>query len=292
MIARTLLLAALLLPAAAAQACINYIGTDHQGHSFSPDWIVGEELTEHMTGQVGRRWQMERAREVIADARANPTFDHLNNLGVLLIYQGQYPIAIRQFLMIERTSPGRYETAANLGTALELAGYDQVALRWIRIGMRRNNDAHLQSEWLHARILESKIALAKDPNYLAKHSVAGVQFGDALVPPMPAMPAGNDGKPVTPTMLQRSMSYQLFERTQFVKPTDPIVANVLRDWATLHLVGGSIENANTLYELAVTYGAPHDALMKRRQAHIRAILAKPRKDGDEAGQCAICGGYN
>src|SRR5688572_20784106 len=67
MIARTLLLAALLLPAAAAQACINSIGTDHQGHSFSPDWIVGEELTEHMTEQVGRRWQMERAREVIAD---------------------------------------------------------------------------------------------------------------------------------------------------------------------------------------------------------------------------------
>lgn len=292
MIARTLLLAALLLPAAAAQACINYTGTDHQGHSFSPDWIVGEELTEHLTEQVQRRWQMEQAPEVIANARATPSFDHLNNLGVLLIYQGQYPLAIRHFLAIERIAPGRYETAANLGTALELAGYDPVALRWIRIGMRRNNDAHLKSEWLHARILESKIALAKDPNYLARRSVAGVEFGDALVPSMPAMPAGNNGEPVTAAMLQRSMSYQLFERTQFVKPRDPIVANVLRDWATLHLVGGSIENANTLYELAVTYGAPHDALMKRRQAHIRAILAKPRKDGDEAGACAICGGHS
>ncbi|QWF17783.1 hypothetical protein [Lysobacter capsici] len=290
MIARTLLLAALLLPAA-AQACINYVGTDHQGHPFSPDWIVGEELTAHLTQQVRRRWQMERAKKVIADARAKPTFDHLNNLGVLLIYQGQYPLAIRQFLMIERAAPGRYETAANLGTALELAGHDQVALRWIRIGMRRNNDAHLRSEWLHARILESKIALAKDPGYLAKRSVAGVNFGNALVPTMPAMPAGNDGKPVSPSMLHDSMSYQLFERTQFVKPTDPIVANVLRDWATVHLVGGSIENANTLYELAVTYGAPHDALMKRRQAHIRTILANPRKDGGEAGSCAICGNH-
>lgn len=290
MIARTLLLAALLLPAAAAQACINYIGTDHQGHAFAPDWIVGEELTEHLTEQVRRRWQMERAKKVIADARVAPTFDHLNNLGVLLIYQGQYPLAIDHFLMIERTSPGRYETAANLGTALELAGHDDTALRWIRIGMRRNNDAHLRSEWLHARILESKIALAKNPDYLATHSVAGVNFGNALVPSMPAMPAGNDGKPLTPTMLNDSMSYQLFERTQFVKPRDPIVANVLRDWATLHLVGGSIENANTLYELAVTYGAPHDALMKRRQAHIRTILANVREGNQKPGECAICGG--
>jgi tetratricopeptide (TPR) repeat protein len=289
MIARTLLLAALLLQAAAAQACINYIGTDHQGHPFSPDWIVGEELTEHLTEQPWRRMQLERAKEVIADARATPTFDRLNNLGVLLIYQGQYPIAIRHFLMIERTTPGRYETAANLGTALELAGHDKVALRWIRIGMRRNNDAHLQSEWLHARILESKSALAQDPDCLARRSVAGVSFGNALVPPMPAMPAGNDGEPVSPAMLQSSMSYQLFERTQFVKPRDPIVANVLRDWATLHLVGGSIENADTLYELAVTYGAPHDDLMKRRQAHIRTVLANARKDGQETGQCAICG---
>lgn len=185
MIARTLLLAALLLSATAAQACINSIGTDNQGHAFFPDWIVGDELREHLTGQLRRDRQMLQAKDVIAVARAMPNYEHLNNLGVVLVYQGQYPLAIRHFLTIERRWPGRYETAANLGTALELAGYDQVALRWIRIGMRRNHDAHMRSEWLHARILESKIALAKDPDYLATRSVAGVDFGDALVPSMP-----------------------------------------------------------------------------------------------------------
>lgn len=293
MIARTLLLLALsglawLIPATTARACINYTGTDHTGHKFSPHWIVGKELTEHLTRQRQPLADPAFARTVIAEARTQPSFDSFTNLGVLLIYQGKYPLAIDHFLMIERKMPGRYETAANLGTALELAGHDRVALRWIGIGMRRNADAHLGSEWLHARILEAKLALARDPAYLDTRSVAGLDFGKALIPAMPAMPAGNNGKPVKPAMLERSINYQLFERTQFVKPRDPVVANVLRDWATLHLVGGSIENADVLYDLAVTYGAPRDDLMKRRQAHIRAVIANAPKDSEETGHCALC----
>ena len=62
------------------------------------------------------------------------------------------------FLALERRYPGHHETAANLGTALELAGHDAPALQWIRIGIRRNADEHYGSEWLHVRILEAKIA--------------------------------------------------------------------------------------------------------------------------------------
>lgn len=280
--------AALLLVASAADACINTVGTDHAGHRFYVDWYTGEDMSRELSEQPRRQYVLENALSTVKHAREQPNFENLTNLGVLLLYQGQYGRAIRHFLVIERRFPGRHETAANLGTALELAGHDAIALRWIRIGIQRNRDEHWGSEWLHVRILEAKLALAKDPDYLKDRSVAGVVFEKTLVPPLPlAMPRGNDGKPVEPWELDRSLSYQLHERTQFVKPQDPIVANLLLDWATLNLSGGPIENADALYTLAVRYGAKRDDLMRNRHEYIARTLAQADRDASDI-RCAIC----
>jgi tetratricopeptide (TPR) repeat protein len=284
---RAALLAALLAPTA-THACINTTATDLQGRQFQPAWYaVGSEMTDRLSKPSRNRPGLKQVRATIARVRAEPNFNNLNDLGVVLIYQGQYVPAIRHFTRLEQRFPGRHQTAANLGTALELAGYDDIALRWIRLGFARNPEEHYRTEWLHARILQAKIALKRDPHYLDARSVAGVDFAAQTVPPMPAMPAGNDGRPVTPGLLERSLSYQLFERTQFVAPKDPVVANLLRDWATLHLIGGSVENADTLYDLAVRYGAPRDRLLQQRQARAREAL---KRAGDaNGGECVICG---
>jgi len=103
------------------------------------------------------------------------------------------------------------------------------------------------------------------------------------------MPTGNTGRPLRPWDLHLALAYQLHERTGFVKPRDPIVANLLHDWATLNLAGGPIENADVLYDLAVTYGAKRDALMRNRQGYIKRVLAQA---GDAEPSydrpCAIC----
>ena len=273
----------------AAHACINSIGTDHAGRRFHADWYIGEDMADSMTKRYKRNNLLSSASSTIDKARTQPDFGNLTNLGVLLLYQGQYTKAARLFLFIERIFPNHHETAANLGTALELMGQDQAALRWIRIGIVRNQDEHLRSEWLHARILEAKITLANNPTLLKDHSVAGVQFSRVVVPALPAdFPAGNDGKPVKPWALNQALSYQLFERTQFVGPKDAVVANLLQDWATLNLAGGPIENADALYNLAVTYGASEDALMKQRRAFIRRTLATSKTNDPYNFQCAIC----
>lgn len=285
---RTLVAAVLLLATPAADACINGLGTDHAGHRFIADWYTGEEMTQALSEQRQRRHMLDRARTIAATARKQPDFANLTDLGVLLIYQGQYGAAIRHFLAIEQRFPGKHQTAANLGTALELAGYDEVALRWIRIGIQRNQDEHLRSEWLHVRILEAKIALSKNPDYLENRSVAGVAFEKTLVPSIPsAMPLGNDGKPVKPWELDRSLSYQLHERIQFVAAPDPVVANLLLDWATLNLAGGPLENADALYRQAVRYGARQDPLMRNRHGYIRRTLAQADRDLSDI-RCAIC----
>ena len=288
---KTLLATALLLLASTAHACVNEVGTDRSGRRFASSWYLGETLTEPMRERYSREEALKRATETIAAARKQPSFASLTNLGVLLIYQGQYPLAIRHFLSVERRYPGHHETAANLGTALELAGQDRVALRWIRLGIQRNADEHLRTEWLHARILQAKIAAAREPDYLKRHSIAGVRFEAKPVPALPTvMPTGNDGRPVKPWELDLSLSYQLRERTQFVPAPDPVVANLLSDWATLNLAGGPLENADALYDLAVDYGAPRDALMRERQVYIRKTIARAPERKDVWGDysCAIC----
>jgi hypothetical protein len=94
---------------------------------------------------------------------------------------------------------------------------------------------------------------------------------------------------VKPHELNRALRYQLGERLQFVEPEDPVVANLLMDWATLNLAGGPIENAEALYRLAKRYGAAGTALTTARQQRLGEILAGAKgKHDDRLGRCTIC----
>lgn len=272
-----------------AHACVNAVGTDHAGRKFYADSSMGTDLTDPFLSQSVRRAWLSEPYRTIDKARERKDFESLTNLGVLLIYQGQYASAVRLFVFLEKQYPGHHETAANLGTALELSGHDAVALQWIRIGIQRNPDEHQGTEWLHARILQAKLELARNPAYLQTHSVAGIAFESALVPRIPvAMPAGNTGEPVTPWQLNQALYFQLLERVQFVAPQDPVVANLLLDWATLNLAGGPIENADALYDAAVEYGAPRDDLMRHRKAFINQTLAGADPTESAGRDCGIC----
>lgn len=279
-----------LLLSSPALACINTPSTDHRGRHFFPEAYSGETLVKLMTTPRAEQYWRDSEEKVIDAARETPDFEHLTDLGIVLIYQQKYADAIHLFVAIESLHPGRHETAANLGTALELMGRDTLALRWIRLGIQRDRREHEGTEWLHARILEAKIALENDPTYLEGRSVAGVSFDPVTIPALPTRyPAGNDGAPVKPHELDRALRYQLGERLQFVKPKDPIVANLLMDWATLNLAGGPVENAQALYRFAERYGAARSPLIAARQKRIREILAvAKRRPRHDLGRCAIC----
>ena len=278
------------LSSAPAMACLNPSpATDHAGRTFQPYDFSGDQLVTDITRGERREWLSQR-RDIVKRAKSTPDFNHLTDLGVLLVYLDDLPAAVRLFLDIERLYPGHAGTAANLGTALELMGRDETALRWIRLGIRRDVHEHAGTEWLHVRILEAKLALAKDPHALDHRSVAGVAFTDDVVPPLPHVDAvGNNGKPVTPRDLNHAFGYQLHERLPLVPPKDPVVANLLMDWATLNLAGGPIENAHVLYRLARRYGAPSGHLMQARQQYVARMLETTRRAPTPGlGHCPIC----
>src|SRR4029077_1629809 len=98
-------------------------------------------------------------------------FNERSDYAVSLVYVGKTKEAVELLQSLEKEQPGTYIVAANLGTALELLGNNEEALHWIREGIRRNPQSHEGTEWLHAKIIEAKIAQEKDPNYFKSHSV-------------------------------------------------------------------------------------------------------------------------
>lgn len=274
------------------QACINAFGTDKDGRRFGAMDYTGRELENELLGKRSQSYWITSADEIGKKAVEDPTFENLNDIGVVLIYQEKYASAIRHFLRIEELFPGKPETAANLGTALELAGYARQALKWIKIGIKRNRNEHYGTEWLHAKILEAKIAKNLG-QWDEGRSIAGVQFSDALVPEVPtSLPPGNDGRQVKAHELDRAFRYQLHERMTFVPAPDWVVANLLQDWGTLNLAGGPLENAKVQYRLAAKYGYPQSPLIAKRLERIDRILSTSTDQNSDGFECGICPSIN
>lgn len=136
------------------------------------------------------------------------TFERWIDYTVALIRLGRTAEAITELQALEGVHPGRYETAANLGTACELAGKLEDALTWIQRGIERNPHSHGGTEWLHVAILRAKLALEKDPAWLAQHSVL------------------EGFEQYTTDDILFAIDYQLGERLVFVRPHDAVVCDL------------------------------------------------------------------
>ncbi len=221
---------------------------------------------------AGRRGFWETESKKLASAK---DYRSRNDYAVALVHLGRGAQAIPILEALERERPGVYHTAANLGTAFELAGRNADALRWIRESIRRNPKAHDGTEWLHVAILEAKLAQTRDPKWLATHSVLALDFGPDAVPRMPKrLPNGNTGKPVTAKALRDALYYQMLERRQFVNPPDPYVADLFFDWANIVALTDTVETAVDLYNESLRFGFARETLAKKRIAHMKRVIRR------------------
>lgn len=261
---------AFLVLAAPAQACLQSYHTTIDGKR-----VVREEMPHasqvDLINAVGARrpyWAEERKK-----LAGKKDYQSRNDYAVAILHLGQTAPALAIFEALERERPGVYQTAANLGTAYELSGRNADALRWIREGIKRNPRSHEGTEWLHAAILEAKLAQARDPKWLATHSVLGLDFGANARPVMPkALPKGNDGKPVTSEALRVALFFQLMERRQFVNPPDGIVADLFFDWANVTALTASLENSLQMYDEALRFGLARAQLASQRRAYMKRVI--------------------
>lgn len=194
----------------------------------------------------------------------------------------------RLLQFLERKYPGRYESAANIGTAYELMGRNEDALKWISEGLKRNPADHYGTEWLHVHILKAKLGRVPKPG--PGRSILNLDFGTELVPQRPArLPVGNSGESLSLIELGLGLRYQLLERIGFVAAPDPIVAGLLLDWANLELLAGAVESADVLYDAASRYGSNERQIIALRKAHVAKILSQSRaRPTPVNGLCELC----
>ena len=264
---RAIKLVAILLTvgAATASACINTLRSDLYMYKSQSD--------------------AERVKEVVAkleeEYREDPTLETTNDLAVGRVFAGRYDDAIALLREAETKFPGNAVVAANMGTAFELAGNDDEALRWISEGVRRDPKEHVGSEWLHVRILEAKIALAKDPDWLRTHTVLGVKFGTDPVPVRSGeLPKDERGVSRTVRDVVRAIDYQLGERTTFVKPPDAVVADLYAAGGDLIWANGKARTLDDhlgypefYYESALEYSAnAAQSLVETRMASFKTMF--------------------
>jgi len=199
-------------------------------------------------------------------------------LRAALLHVGEIKPALAILVQIELTVPGQYATATNLGTAYELAGKNEHALSWIRAGIRRNPESHEGSEWLHVAILEAKLAMAKDAAWLRSHSIPRTglrQRGDSEAPR--ALSVGQPRNRLDAEGTRSAIHVQMAERLQFVAPPEPIVGDLLFDYANLLMLTDTMENAAAIYDLALRYGTPRAQLARQRMAHARQVAKRAKK---------------
>jgi tetratricopeptide (TPR) repeat protein len=241
---------ALFLHAASALACINSFDQQLPALMYKGD---PKEIAAALADQ-----EQKYAK--------TPSLEFGNDLAVAKIFAGHYGAAITLLQTLEQRYPGGAKTASNLGTAFELVGNNAQALNWIKEGIRRNPEDHYGTEWLHVKILQAKIAVAADPNWLKHNHVLGVSFGDGSRAVAPAsLPSDHLGNAIALADVSKAIDYQLDERLKFVTPPDAIIADLFfarGDLADLSHGFAPVQ----YYQAALKFGAENTDVIELRIA--------------------------
>jgi tetratricopeptide (TPR) repeat protein len=257
--------------------CLNEYGTDLVGKRIEIEGLTVLAFVQSLTTHEDRAFWNQRRVNVKSQLKWDIGYDLHNNLAVALAHLGQTKQVISILEDIEKKRPGKYGTAVNLGTAYELNGENEKALRWIKEGIQRNSQSHLGTEWLHVKILEAKLALAKDSTWLQKHSVLGVDFGTEGKPQTPnPLPIDHLGQQKSMADVEEALVYQLHERLEFTKKPDPLVADLLFDLGNVLALTRTKEHAQAVYQLSLGYEPTHSDLVNKRLNFKDAVI-EPQK---------------
>jgi tetratricopeptide (TPR) repeat protein len=191
--------------------------------------------------------------ELLNTYKKTKDLDYLSDVGYVLIIQGKYKEALNMYLNIEKLKPYRYTTASNIGTLYELIGDNKNAIKWIKKAFAINPKSHSESEWIHIKILETKISNNKNIN---GESIIGTSFGKETIPKTKLDKKQRD-------KLIKALYYQLNERVTFIKPNDEIIGALLFELGSLVMINKDLNSSRIIFSKSLEYGNTNPLLANR-----------------------------
>lgn len=228
----------------ASFACLNETSVTATGKEVFSDAGLPTLVPKGTDFTINKSSYEKQAKQYLEYWKEHGNVSYYSDYGVHLVYLGRYEEAKSVFQEIEQLFPGRYATAANIGTVYELLGQNDSALYWITESVRINPAAHDSSEWLHVNILKAKI---KGEQFITSEFLIGTSFGTDAVPSTDLAEQQLD-------KLGMAIYYQLKERMSFIKPKEPIVALLLFELGNITSYTHTVANAISNYKLAKEYG--------------------------------------
>ncbi|MFW1966698.1 tetratricopeptide repeat protein [Acinetobacter guillouiae] len=216
-------------------------------------------------GSGGLTQQTAQKQLAQGDFPKSKSVEDLNDYGVLLIYAHQFDQAIKIFQHIEKSHPNLAKTAANLGTAYELAGQSEKAKYWIEQGMQRDPNIHRGSEWIHVKILDAKIQQQKNSTWIQRHDVLGLDFGQAAEPKAKVKTVQFQHKHYDLDQILLHSQTQMDQRLRFTK-RDPISAQIIFNMANIEMLNYNLvdDTVDLLYRRAQDIGYHNPKLIEAR----------------------------
>lgn len=257
----------LLLFSLDVHACLNYYySIDKEGHLH-----LAEDILVPFNINFNQKLNVARLKKLETTLRQEHSYALLSDYAVYLLKLGKYKEGLDILVALQQYFPSEYKIAANLGTAYELNGDVENALRFIKLGMQLNPDAHDGSEWVHVRVLETKRSLKQNQEYLKDHTVLSLteaQEQDSLI--------------------RKQINIQVRERFPFSPGPDPIMASLLIDLGDCYANTESIEFAKAVYEIAKKYYGDQSPELDEKIRSMQRLINKylnvePDRDPDLEG---------
>jgi tetratricopeptide (TPR) repeat protein len=208
-------------------------------------------------------------------AKGGPPWPAELDAAVEMILSGEQDQAKKNLEALIPSLGQNYYLYANLAVACELLGEDAAALAHVEKALFIWPNAHQNTEWMHKRVLQAKLAIAKDSSWLTSHTISGIPQGSI---PMDFSVWTVEGTKNLEA-LSRGLAAHLVPRLVFGKKgqKDPVVATLLLEFARIEARISLVESALPVLDLAEEYGADVAALRTEWKALVNDRLESERR---------------
>lgn len=176
-------------------------------------------------------------------------FKNWSDIALNLMKLGQADSAIAILRPLLKVHGNEYNVLANLGTAYELVGELDSALKYISKGLEVNPRSHRGSEWIHVKILEAKLKEKREPGWLHTNAIIEISELEAR--------KKDENDRNWRRRMDIELSYQLRTRAPFTPAPNRVMANLLITLGDFNVAHGTYENALLAYANALVYQDHH-----------------------------------